>query len=244
MKATGLIGAGIVVAALAIAVWQWREVGKLRRENDALRASAEAHQAQSSEVSDAIQMRETELQKLRSEAQELIRLRGEVTQLRTGVKDADKLRAENQKLRADNQQMRNAAASSTAAPTTPKGTPNTYLREQWTFAGYKTPEDALVSAIWSMHQGNPQQYFESLTPEEQARVRKSWEGKSAEEIVAKHKNDTSAITGIRVLQIDQAVADQQVITVGIDGVNREEKVRMQQINGEWKFGGFIREPQK
>ena len=98
-----------------------------------------------------------------------------------------------------------------------------------------------------MQQGNARQYFDSLTPDEQLRMTKAWEGKSPEEIAAKQKNDTTPITGIRVMNVansDLASGNEVMITVMIDGVNRQEQVRMQRINDEWKFGGFIRAPQK
>ena len=62
-------------------------------------------------------------------------------------------------------------------------------REQWSNAGYASPEAALVSAIWSMREGNPKSYLESLSPEEQQRMSKVWEGKTEQEIVAKHQQD-------------------------------------------------------
>jgi hypothetical protein len=200
-----------------------------------------AHATPASNANDA--QREAEIQKLRGELQELVRLRGEVTKLRAENKDVEKLRAENQQLRSESQQLRAAsAAAANAAHSSPQ--PNlqaVYRREQWTFSGYQTPEAALVSAIWSMQQGDPKQYFESLTPEEQMRMTKAWEGKSAEEIIAKQKNDTAQISAIRVLQTDAVSDNEQLVTVAIDGVNRQEKVRMQRIGNDWKFGGFIRE---
>jgi hypothetical protein len=163
--------------------------------------------------------------------------------LRTGAKDTEKLRAENQQLRNENQKLRGANTAAAKAPAPPGPAPGAFPRESWSFAGYTTPEAALVSAIWSMQQGNPKQYFDSLTPEEQLRMTKVWEGKSQEEIAAKHQADTAQISGVRVLQREAAAAGEEVIKVFIEGVNREEKVRMKRVGNEWRFGGFIREPQ-
>ena len=41
------------------------------------------------------------MKRLQADAQDLARLRGEVTQLRNGSKDAEKLRAENQQLKME-----------------------------------------------------------------------------------------------------------------------------------------------
>ena len=242
MKGTGMIGGIAVAAALTTAVWQWRTATRLRAENDALQAQLETTQIARTAVSDETPARGAELQKLRSEVQELVRLRGEVTRLRLANKETEQLRAENKRL----QQLSNAAPTPGAPPATPAVAEpaNHFPRESWTFAGYATPEAALVSAIWSMQQGNPNQYFESLTPEEQARIAKTWEGKSQEEIATKHKNDTSQITGFRILRSDGGLDDEAVVSVFIEGVNREDKVRMQRVGEQWKFGGFVREARK
>ena len=109
-------------------------------------------------------------------------------------------------------------------------------------AGYQSPEAALVSAIWSMQQGNPKQYFDSLTPEEQLRMTKVWENKSQAEIAAKHQADTAPISGMRVTETQPISTEETVMKVFIEGVNREERVSMKRVGNEWKFNGFIREP--
>jgi len=140
------------------------DVKQLQQENAALRAEVEALRASSAEAEAA---RAAESKRLQADAQDVARLRGEVTRLRTTAKDAEELRRENQLLKADNQKLRNAArvgpapAPDDPSPTTALGN---FPRESWSLAGYTSPESALVSAIWSMQQGNPKQYFESLTP--------------------------------------------------------------------------------
>src|SRR5205823_6916352 len=124
----------------------------------------------------------------------LLHLRNEVSQLRTTTKEADKLRAENQQLRSQNQQLRGAGPTPSSASATP-APKDQFPRDSWGFSGYATPDAALVSAISAMKEGNPKSYLESLSPEEQARLSKVWENKSAEEIAAKHQQDVSAITG-------------------------------------------------
>jgi len=215
---------------------------KLQQENESLRAELESLRAHSAEVEAA---RAAESKRLQADAQDVARLRGEVTQLRTGSKDADKLRAENQQLKTENQKLRGAAATAATPPPAPAAPPaGTFPRESWTFAGYTSPEAALVSAVWSMQQGNPKQYFESLTPEEQARMAKAWEGKSPEEIAAKHQNDTAKITGMKVLNQQAISADEVQMSVYIEGADRAEKFSMKRIGQEWKFGGFMRDPKQ
>ncbi len=244
MKATGLIGGFVVIAALGGAVWEWRAAERLRGENAALRAQLEAAPAQSSATSDDVQRREAELQKLRGEAQELVRLRGEITQLRSSNKDAEKLRAENQQLRTANQQLRGAATEAASSPAPPKPAGDTFARESWTFAGYASPESALVSAIWAMREGNPKTYIESLSPDEQARMSQAWGNKTEAEVAAKHQSDVSKITSIRVVDRQEVTPEQVTMSIYIGGVDRLEKVSMHRVGNDWKFGGFIREPKK
>jgi len=214
---------------------------RLQAENQALRAELDQLRAAADQAAAG---HDAELKRAQADAQDAARLRGEVTQLRNTAKDADKLRAENQQLKTENQSLRGANIAAPAAPAAPAAEPGNFPKDSWTFAGYTSPDAALVSAIWSMQQGNPKQYFDSLTPEEQARMTKVWEGKTAEEIAAKHQSDTAKITGMRVLYQQAVSADEVVMSVYIGGVDRAEKVSMKRVGDDWKFGGFIREPAK
>ncbi len=247
MKTTALISALLAVAVIPWLTGCGGDAKQLQSENEALRAEIAALKARAAETDAA---RETESKRSQTDAQDVARLRGELTQLRTTAKDAEKLRSENQQLRSENQQLR-GTATATAAPAAPAAPAaqapqqgGAYPRAAWNFAGYTSPDAALVSAIWSMQQGNPKQYFESLTPEEQLRMTKAWEGKTPEEIAAKHQNDTAPITGMKVTGRQLVSPDEVQMNVFIEGANREEKVSMKRVGGEWKFGGFIREPKQ
>lgn len=171
------------------------------------------------------------------ESSELLKLRGEVTRLRELANRAESLAQENARLKTEVQKLK----SETAISQPEDATENYYGRDSWSFAGYNTPEAALISAIWSMKEGDPVTYLQSLSPDEQQRMAKVWENKSEVEVAAKHKNDVSAITGLRVLEQQTTPNGEMQMRVHIDGVNRTETVRMKFINNEWKFGGFIRE---
>lgn len=238
MKTTRNIAALLGASAVLLLAGCGGDVKQLQQANASLRAEVEALRARSVEAEAA---RATDSKRSQTDAQDMARLRGEVTQLRTTAKDAEKLRTENQQLRGENQKLRGAATAANTQPTQPTQQPGTFPRESWTLAGYTSPEAALVSAIWSMQQGNPKQYFESLTPEEQLRMAKVWEGKSQEEIAAKHQDDTSKITGMKVLSQQAVSADEVQMSVYIEGVDRAEKVSMKRVGNDWKFGGFIRE---
>src|SRR4051812_34161035 len=233
----------LLAAAIAAAVSGWLKVGRLARENAELKAQMESvQQQQTTTASEQNSQAQKEIETLRAQSQELVRLRGEVSQLRSSAKDAEKLRSDLQQLRAENQRLQTGTAA--AAATNQPPPPDQFPKESWNFAGYATPDAALVSAIWAMKEGNPKTYLESLSPEEQARMSKVWENKSETEIAAKHQSDVSTITGMRVLDRTTISPEEVQMNVDIQGVDRMEKVTMKLINNEWKFGGFIRAPQK
>jgi hypothetical protein len=217
---------------------------KLQAENEALRAEVAELKARAEAEAQAATTRESELKRLQTAATDAVRLRGEITQLRSGSKDAESLRAENLRLKTENQSLRGASAAAASTPATPAATPGHFPRESWSYAGYQSPEAALISAIYSMQQGNPKQYFDSLTTEEQLRMTKVWENKTPEEIAAKHVNDTARITGMRILNSQETTPGNMVMSVYIEGVDRAEKVHMQRVGNDWKFGGYIREQPK
>jgi len=231
--------AGAILITFLLAGCGGGDAKRLQSENEALRAEVAALQTRNAEADGS---RAAELKRQQSEASDVARLRGEVTQLRNAAKDAEKLRTENQQLRSENQKLRGAAVATEPAPVpTPTPATGTFLRDSWKFAGYNTPENALISAIYSMQQGYTKEYFNSLTPDEQARMAKAWEGKSQEEIAAKHSSDTAAITGIQVLGQQAVSADEVQMNVHIGGVERDEKISVKRIGNDWKFNGFIRE---
>lgn len=234
-KFSGLAGGTIITVLLAGC---GGDAKKLQSENEALRAEIAAFQARSADADTA---RNAELKRQQSDASDVARLRGEITQLRNASKDADKLRAENQQLRSENQKLRGAAVAAEAAPASPAPAAGTFPREAWKFAGYGSPENALISAIYAMQQGYTREYFNSLTPDEQARMAQTWQGKSQEEIAAKHSSDTAAITGIQVMNQQAISADEIQMNVRIGGVERDEKLSVKRIGNDWKFNGFIRE---
>ena len=233
-----LLGTGIGL------IRQMKSVRALRVENAALQEQLRNFEQVQSESAAQFTHVKAEFTRLRAQEQELARLRGEVTQLRTGSKDAEKLRGENQQLRAENQQLRASASvpapATGAAPNAASAAAGHFPREAWTFAGYSTPEHALITAIWAMREGNPRTYFESLSAEEQARMTQAWENKSAEEIAATHQSNVSRITSLRVLEQQQVSPEEMTMSVYVGGVDRMEKVSMRKVGEEWKFGGFIR----
>src|SRR5438477_7693416 len=139
----------LLLGASTAALIGWRKVAQLRSETESLRAQIDSLQEQNATSSaTATAQRDRELENLRSQTQELLRLRNEVTQLRTSAKDADKLRAANQQLLSEHQRVR--ASSASVAASNPSPAKDQFARDNWTFSGYATPDAALISAIWAM----------------------------------------------------------------------------------------------
>ena len=224
--------------AVAAAFLGWRKVGELRAENEVLRTEIQNLKMQRNAAAEAqLKQRDQELQKLRTEAQEVHRLRNEVSQFRAGTREAEKLRAENQ-------QLRTVASSAPTAAAPATGPADQFPRESWAFAGYATPEVALVSAVWAMREGNPQTYLDSLSPEEQARMAKAWQNQSAAEIAAKHQQDVASITGVRILERQTVSPGEVLLNVYVEGTGKMEKISMKRYGNEWKFSGIIRNAAK
>lgn len=223
----------------------WQRTEALRQENAALREQLAAKDTQIANADASAGSAKKQEETLRAQTSELVRLRGEVTQLRNSAKDSTTLKTELEHLRAENQQLRSGSNIAPAAQTKPSlAGKNEFPRESWNFAGFESPEAALVSAIWSMKEGNPTSYLDSLSPAEQERMAKEWENKNEQEIAAKHQKDVSPITGMKIIDRQTTSADEVIMDVHIEGVDRTEKVRMNRIGQDWKFGGFIREQQQ
>lgn len=242
-KIERLITFSLILAVSVFAVLNWRKAKLFESENERLTAkvaAAETEQAATGGIS------EQEVEELRKRSAELMKLRNEITQIRANAQNTQNLAAENQRLKAELAKARgNAAAAATgSAAGAQTASADQFPRESWRFAGYGSPESALISAIWSMKEGNPQNYFDSLAPAEQQRTSERWQTMSQDQVMTKHRNDVANITGLRILQRDALAPDEIVMNVYLEGPGRVEKVRMNQVGQDWKFSGFVRDPQQ
>jgi hypothetical protein len=242
VKVERIITFALIAAAGVIAVINWRRAALFQAENESLRARHAEVEAEAAANAQAAGTATQGMELLKQRTTELMKLRNEVTQLREASQTAEKLAAENQRLKADVQAMRGQARS--AGPQDgAEATADQFPRESWKFAGYASPESALVSAIWAMKEGQPQTYLESLSPGEQQRLAQNWQSMTPEQIAAKHKNDVASITGLRVLERQNVAPNEMVMNVYLEGPGRVERVRVSQVGQEWKFSGFERQPQ-
>lgn len=159
-----LLFGSLVLVGLLLVGWQHQQLGQLRAENATLeQASVEADQLKAdlakstgNEAAEA-----EEIEKLKEENRDLLKLRNEVNQLREARVQFEKVSAENQWLVS--------LAKSTPKPQT-KGTvmqPITIQINALYDRGLNTPEDAVQTFYWAQRDRNSNALSRSVTP-------KSW----------------------------------------------------------------------
>ncbi len=212
MKARAWIGVVVLLVVMAAVGWQWRHAAQKRAEHEAMSQSVRAQKDQSHPVTNSPKKTpQPEMQALQKAALE------------------------------QNQQLQPAANDVTPAPPTPIPLPptNHFPKEKWGFAGYDTPEAALVSVVAAMRDGNPNAYLDTLAPDEQQRLIIEFENKTEQDLVAKHKSDIASIQAIRILGRQEVSPNEVLLKLSIEGTDRVEKARMMKVEQQWKFNGFI-----
>jgi hypothetical protein len=88
-----------------------------------------------------------------------------------------------------------------------------------------------------MSQGDYQTFLASMAPEEAARMQKSFEGKTPEQISEEGKRETAKATSFQVLSKQELAPDRVMLNVFVAGEDRAQRVIMQKIGEEWKWAG-------
>jgi cell shape-determining protein MreC len=153
MRIERLIYSLLIIVATAIACIHWRKAALFKADNEELRAHIDALETEISTSTRLMERAQDKSDSLRAQTAELMQLRNEVTQLRSSNKAVTKLTAENERLKS--QVAQSVLATSAPAQESSLPVENVFRRESWSFAGYASPESALVSAIWAMKEGNP-----------------------------------------------------------------------------------------
>lgn len=235
----------LAAALLGIGAFtQWNRANKLEAELSALRADHQKLRDEAAARDKTMTERlKRESQRRAGEANELLQLRSEVTRLRNSTNAVDELQKQNLQLQAaaDAARRQLEQAAKEAKPETPA---DRFPRDSWSFAGYSTPQAALVSAIWAMREGKPDVYLNSLAGDEQVRMAKIWQEKTEADIIAKHQSDVSKITGLRILDQQVISANEMNLTVYSEGPGRVDTAHMIMTSDGWKFAGFVRPAKK
>lgn len=225
------------VAVLAGAgIYEARQASHRQDEVQAL------HQSQGSLINQLEQLRNqyktaTNAQSLsRDQFNELLRLRGEVGNLRSKAKEAEMQREENQRIRSAQASGQNFDDANQPKP----GAQQIIDKASWAFVGYASPEDAFQSATWAMTKGDLKTLLNSATPEAQKQMVKDWEGKSENELVEQNVNGMTNVTGYRVLGKIAISEDEVHLLVHTEGEDLTPTFIMQKIGAEWKIANRVK----
>ncbi|HWC61253.1 MAG TPA: hypothetical protein VHC44_16285 [Verrucomicrobiae bacterium] len=233
----------IIVVAVAIAGltsilwWQHASNDNLRRENDALkRALMELKPSQDVSEPDASVESLTQEQ-----MDELLKLRGEVTQLREQTNQIGDLADVNKKLmgalREAKFSQRASGGDAKRKNDPPDALPqDIHPKDSWAFRGYGSPEATLESTLWSMLQGDKATALAAFSPEMRPKMEKQLEGKDFAEEVNKIKMSEFRILDRRQISDDEMVLKIYTARETADGdtLGSSEKTVFQRIGGEWK----------
>ena len=232
-----------MLGCLVVLGVQFSRMTQLSRENDRLRAQLQATQQQLDEL--RVENRRIPQASSRpvsdGEKEELLRLRNQASQLKAATNETQQLRSHLQQATAENERMRAAQANVSAALSSPVVAPSdNFPKEKWAFAGYATPEASFQSTVWAMSQGDSQTFMAGLAPEERARIEKSWQDKSAEQIGEEGRREMKEVSGFRILERRQIADDQVALTIFANGKGETAEMLLQRIGTEWKLAGKAR----
>lgn len=164
---------------------------------------------------------------------ELIKLRGEVVTLRQEREELQRLREENQTLRTAQ-----TAAAAARSPRTEGVAPLRLARENWTFAGYVTPEATFQSLLWAVAHGNTEAILAAMTPEQIAELRAEEGGNQTDaQIAAQLAKRIAPVKSFQVLtsEVSENAAVLTLFIEGLEGSEQTPKVKLQRIGNEWRL---------
>ena len=223
-----MAGAGIYEARQAV---QLREqVQTLQQQQAPLTEQNQNLQRERAEMARQLGLLRSDNERLNSNTIELLKLRGEVGQLRKLLSDSK------QSLPALGGQK--SEGSPAATETEP---PAVIPKETWAFSGYGTPEAALQTVAWAMNRGDVKAFLASLTPESQQLMQQQFSGKSQSELEANLREEISGIGALRPdWKRDSSPNEVSFVLLtkqednGATKVKDDAVLRFKNIGGEWK----------
>jgi hypothetical protein len=235
MKASTVISGLIVVGLGGWIVFQHRSQSKLRTDNHRLQARLEQLDglaAENQRLSNRLAQADQAAAFSTEQLNELLRLRGEVTDLRK--KGAKQHQPRTTVVAQGAPLVTNRPAETTERKVIPK--------ESIKFAGYATPEAAVQSIVWSMMNGDVITFVGGMTPEAREGFAQQMDGKSDVEIADSLREEAAGIGGLR-LDRKKFTTDTQVSFVisshqsdnGATISRDEALLTLKNIAGEWKY---------
>ena len=216
-----LAGAGIYEARQAAN--SRAEARTLQQQQTSLAEQVQRLESERDEASRRIASVGEEKERQTRNASELLKLRGEVTGLRSTTNALAKLLASQQ---------------SSQASTAPQETPSidSHPRASWKFAGYATPQAAFESMTFAVSTGDAKAALSSLVPEISKVQEQEFAKMSETELRDRIIQGAIDTTGFRIIRTDSVADDEVFLTVVTEGKrDHEDKVRLKRIQGEWKY---------
>jgi hypothetical protein len=157
---------------------------------------------------------------------ELLRLRAEVTRLRSQQRELAGASNENAQLRA-----RLVERGPKALP--PALPPDYLLRTKAQWVGLDTPEHTLQSFLWAAQNRDLTNFARTLGPADAERLQAQWSttGASKEDIF----KEMDAFPGFRIVDRKQREDGALVLQVELVPGMDTESIELRQIGGEWKM---------
>lgn len=230
------------IIALSLAVLlgiQYGALAKLRRENTSLQSRLDEMSvlaAENEQLSNSLVQLKTAHTATSNQLSELLRLRGEVGNLRQKTNQLAKLQQENRQLQTARRETPKPPASHYTPPAPSEQ--SDFPKYSWTFAGYATPDAAYQSLLWAQLKADKEKFFQSLTPEKRQQVetmleRERQKGISEEQLKAQNESQFARISGFQILGREVLAEDQIRLQVSMGG--REIHPVLKKIENEWKI---------
>ncbi len=166
---------------------------------------------------------------------ELLRLRNEVTRLTDQRRALASARAENERLRAQ-------AAGRATNRVSQAGLPQNFLRKtEARMVGFNSPEDTVQSVLWALQNRDLATFQQALTPEMAQKLQEEFQrtgSRSSDRLFQEAEKVLGlGITDVRATENGMMEAQMQMVSTNLDAGSSPDRVRFQQINGQWKIAG-------
>jgi hypothetical protein len=227
-----LIFAVVVAVGFAIILGRQHLANeKLRAENGSLRASLEQSKPPDAEREPA----PVEKSLTKDQLAELLKLRGEVTQLRGQTSQIAALAEANKELVAALKNTETSRTNSLVEKGPADALPqDIHPKATWAYRGYGTPDATIESVLSAMLNGDKAACLEGFSPTMRANIDEQFESADA-----KAKLDDAA--EFRILDRQALSEDEMVLSLYISSKNangevegHSEKTVFDRIGGEWK----------
>ena len=237
MNRIKFIFALVVAGGLAVvSILQYKDVARLRVENSTLRSQLDQLARAQSERNAAANSTSNANDLNGSRLAELLKLRGEATQLREQTNAMVALRRENDRLLAALKDGAQRKPSRKAPEDVPPE--DIHPKDSWSFRGYDSPEATLESITWAVSKGDRASFAAGFVKEQQQAFAKEMEGK---DFATEAKDLDDQTQEFRILDRQTVSESNMTMTVysteGVDGQvkHRTENLKFVKEDGQWKY---------